>query len=141
MEVSGIIEPSTSDVWAAPIALATKKDGNIRLCIDFHHLNSITHADVYPMPRIDELLDRIGQVHYITALDLTRGYWQVPVAEDAWSKTAFTFPSGLYQFKVMPFGLSGATATFQRLMDKVLRVLSGSAAVYYYYYYDTPAKV
>ena len=72
------------------------------------------------MPRVDELIDRLGNAKFITTLDLTRGYWQVPMEEASRPMTAFTTPFGLYQFQMMPFGLSGAPATFQRLMDKVL---------------------
>ena len=81
----------------------------------------MTQVDAYPMPRIDDILDQIGQARYITTLDLARGYWQVPVAEEDRHKTAFTTPLGLFQFRVMPFGLSGTPATFQRLMDHVIR--------------------
>ncbi len=73
------------------------------------------------MPHIDELLNRIGKAEYITTLNLTWGYWQVPVAEDDRPKSAFTTTLGLYQSRTMPFGLSGAPATFQHLMDRVLR--------------------
>ena len=69
------------------------------------------------MPRIDDLIDHLGKAQYLITLDLTRGYWQVPVAPDVHHKTAFVAPFGLYQFTVMPFGLQGAPATFQRLMD------------------------
>ena len=82
------------------------------------------------MPRVDDLVDRLGKATYISTLDLTRGYWQVPVAEAARSKTAFATPFGLYQFNVMPFGLQGAPATFQRLMDKVIGGLEDFAAAY-----------
>uniref|UniRef100_A0A1X7T9K4 Reverse transcriptase domain-containing protein n=1 Tax=Amphimedon queenslandica TaxID=400682 RepID=A0A1X7T9K4_AMPQE len=73
------------------------------------------------MPRVEELLDTIGDAELITTLDLAKGYWQVPVNEKDREKTAFTSPRGLYQFKTMPFGLSGAPATFQRMMDEILR--------------------
>ena len=82
------------------------------------------------MPRIDDLIDKLGKAKYITTLDLTRGYWQVPVKPEARSKTAFVTPFGLYQFKVMPFGLSGAPATFQRMMDNLTRGLSESTCAY-----------
>ena len=82
------------------------------------------------MLRIDELLDGIRQTQYITTLDLTLGYWQVPVAEESRPKTAFTTPMGLYQFTVMPYGLCGAPATFQRLMDRLLRGLESNVAAY-----------
>ncbi len=82
------------------------------------------------MPRIDELIDKLGEAKYLTTLDLTKGYWQVPVAPDARPKTAFTTPYGLFQFTVMPFGLQGAPATFQHLMDRVLQGLQDSSVAY-----------
>jgi len=100
------------------------------VCVDYRRLNNVTRTKAYPMPRIDELLDRVGQAKYITTFDLTRGYWQVPVAEELQPKTAFTTPRGLYQFTLMPFGLCGAPATFQWLMDKLLHGLKSCAAAY-----------
>ena len=124
---SGIIEPSTSE-WSAPIVLVKKKDGSMRLCVDHRRLNQISRSDAYPMPRVDDLIDRVGKSTYISTLDLTRGYWQVPVAKIDRPKTAFATPFGLYQFNTMPFGLQGAPATFQRLMDCVIRGLEFAAA-------------
>ena len=99
-----------------------KKEGkSMRMCVDYRRLNSVTKVEAYPMPRVDELIDRLGKAKYITTLDLTRGYWQVPVAAKDRYKTAFITPWGLYEFKVMPFGLSGAPASFQKLMDRILR--------------------
>lgn len=129
MEKSGIIEPSQSE-WSAPIVVVKKKDGNIRLCVDYRKLNSITPFDAYPMPRADELIDKIGQAKFITTLDLAKGYWQVPMKEEDRAKTAFATPTGLFQFKVMPFGLSGAPATFQRMMDSLVRGLEEYTGVY-----------
>ena len=80
------------------------------------------------MPRIDDLIDRLGKAKYITTLDLAKGYWQVPVTKTARQKTAFSTPFGLFQFNVMPFGLRGAPATFQRLMDRVTAGLEFTAA-------------
>eukprot|EP00731_Ephydatia_muelleri_P022289 Em0014g880a len=122
----GVIESSISD-WASPIVLIEKKDGGIRFCVDYRKLNSVTQGDAYPMPRVDELLDQLGNSQYLTTLDLARGYWQVPVKLEDRHKTAFTTPYGLYQFKVMPFGLCGAPATFQRMMDRLLRGAEGDA--------------
>ena len=119
MEKYGIIEKSTSD-WSSPIVLAKKKDGTLRFCIDFRRLNSVSKADAYPMPRVDDLLDQVGQARFISTLDLTKGYWQVPMEKSARSKTAFRTPFGLYQFRRMPFGLQGAPSTFQRMMDSLL---------------------
>eukprot|EP00731_Ephydatia_muelleri_P001672 Em0001g1672a len=125
----GVIESSISD-WASPIVLIEKKDGGIRFCVDYRKLNSVTQGDAYPMPRVDELLDQLGNSQYLTTLDLARGYWQVSVKLEDRHKTAFTTPYGLYQFKVMPFGLCGAPATFQRMMDRLLRGAEGYAAAY-----------
>ena len=127
MQEQGIIEPSTSE-WASPVVLVKKKDGALRLCVDYRKLNGASLSDAYPMPRIDELIDRLGHARYITTLDLTRGYWQVPLAESANSKSAFATPFGLFQFNVMPFDLQGAQATFQRMMDKMIRGMGEFAA-------------
>ena len=131
MLADGIIEPSTSE-WAAPIVLVPKKDGSLRLCVDYRRRNGVTQSDTYPMPRVDELIDRLGGDKFITTLDLTRGYWQVPVAKADRHKTAFTTPFGLHQFKVMPFGLQGAPATFQRMMDKLVDGCDAFTAAYLY---------
>ena len=109
MEESGVIEPSRSE-WASPIVVAKKKDGSLRLCVDFRKLNAATPMDAYPMPRTDELLDKLGGSKFISTLDLARGYWQVPVAECDRPKTTFITPNGLYQFRVMPCGLNGGPA-------------------------------
>lgn len=126
---SGVVEESSS-AWASPIVVVGKKDGSNRICVDYRKLNAQTKFDAYPMPRIDEMLDAIGQSQYLTTLDLAKGYWQVPMEPEDREKTAFTSPLGLLQFTVMPFGLSGAPATFQRLMDSVLRGTEEYAGVY-----------
>ena len=115
-----IIQPSTSP-WASPIVLDTKKDGSIRSCVDYRALSCVADFDAYPMPRIDAILDKVSSAKYISTIDLTRGYWQIPLEEDSRRKSAFITEFGLYEFKTMPFGLHGAPATFQRLMDRVLR--------------------
>ena len=84
--------------------------------MDYRRLNSMTKFYAYPMPCIDDLIDRLGKAKYITALGLTREYWQMPVVAKDQHKTAFTTPFGLYDFKVMPFEPSGAPASFQRMM-------------------------
>ena len=129
MEQAGVIEPSTSP-WAAPIVPVKKKDGSLRLCVDYRRLNAASRTDAYPMPRIDDLVDQLGGARFITTLDLSKGYWQVPVREEDRPKTAFSTPRGLYQFRMMPFGLQGAPATFQRMMDSLLRGLESHTAAY-----------
>ena len=117
---ANVIRPSTSP-WASPIVLVTKKDGNVRFCVDYRKLNQVAKFDAYPMPRIEELIDTIGPAGVITTLDLAKGYWQIPVDEESKDKTAFTTPFGLYEFEVMPFGLHSAPATFQRMINHTLR--------------------
>ena len=129
MLAAGIAEPSTSD-WAAPIMLVKKKDGTLRFCVDYRRLNSQSRVDPYLMPRVDDLIDKLGHARYLTTLDLARGYWQVPMESRSREKTAFITPQGLFQFTVMPFGLQGAPATFQRMMDCILKGMSNYAAAY-----------
>ena len=129
MEQEGIIEPLVSK-WGTPVVLVKKKDNTTIFCVDYCRLNEKTQVEAYPMPRIEDLVDQLGRAKVLTTLDLARGYWQVKVKESAREKTAFTTPYGLYQFKVMPFGLNGAPAIFQCLMDKVMRGTETCGSVY-----------
>ena len=117
-----VIEPSESP-YSSPIVLVAKKDGTHRFCIDFRSLNRITIFDAEPMPDIDAMFSKLAGHQYFSRLDLTKGYWQVPLTSDSRAKTAFQTPMGLFQFTKMPFGLVTAPATFCRLMRKVLRDL------------------
>ena len=129
----GIIEKSHSE-WAAPVVIVPKlqdsKPIGIRICIDFRKLNSVSNFDAFPIPRMEDLIDNLGSAKYITKLDLTKGYWQIPLSPETKIKSAFITPSGLYQFNVMPFGMKTAPATFQRMMQQVLSGLENFASAY-----------
>lgn len=121
MQEQGVVKPSASP-WASPVVLVPKKDGTLRFCVDYLRLNSVTTKYVYPLARIDDILDTLGGMKYFSSLDLASGYWQVTLdpACSPTCKTAFTTHRGLYEFVCMPFGLCNAPVTFQRLMQKVL---------------------
>ena len=127
----GVIEPSASP-WASPVVLLQKKDGSTRFCIDYRKVNDATKKDAYPLPRIDATLGTLNGSQWFTTLDLLSGYWQVKICEaDRPKTTAFCTTKGLFQFRVMLFGLCNAPATFQRLMDLVLAGLQWSECLVY----------
>ncbi|CAM5135205.1 unnamed protein product [Natator depressus] len=125
----GVIRPSGS-AWASPVVLVPKPDGDICFCVDYRKLNAVTRPDNYPMPRTDELLEKLGWAQFISTLDLTKGYWQVPLDESAKERSAFTTHLGLYEFNILPFGLWNVPATFQRLVDGLLVGLGEYAVAY-----------
>ena len=126
-----IIEASCSP-WASPIVLAKKADDSTRFCLDYRKLKAVIIKDSYPLPHIDNTLDVLVGSQWFSSLDVSSGYWQVEVSEDDKPKTAFTTGTGgLYQFKVMPFGLCNAPATFERLMELVLSGLSWEILLIY----------
>ncbi len=130
MEKQGTII-KISGPWCSPIVLVRKKDGTIRFCVDYRKLNAMTHKDAYRLPRIDDILQALRGAKYFCSIDLASCYWQIKVADKDREKTAFGSHLGLYEFLCMPFGLTGAPATFSRLMDKVLDGLIGKNCLVY----------
>lgn len=115
----GVIRESSSP-YAAPVVIIPKKNGKLRMCVDFRGLNSKTRKDAYPLPRIEEALDALNGAKFFCSLDLAHGFHQLPVASEDIEKTAFRVGTGgLYEYLRMPFGLTGSPGTFMRLMDKI----------------------
>ncbi|CAK1594642.1 unnamed protein product [Parnassius mnemosyne] len=125
----GVIEPLSSPL-CSPVELVKKKDGSIRFRL-YCRLNDVTKKDSYPLPRIDDTLDMLTGVKWLSTLYLNSGYWQVEINPKDKKKTAFSTGKGLWQFKVMPFGLCNAPATFERLMELVLIGLLGDTCLVY----------
>ena len=125
---SGIIRPSASP-WASPVTLVPKKDGGIRMCVDYRRVNANLADDGYPMPRIQDILDSLSGCSYFTLVDLKAGYHQIPVDEESIPITAFVTHQGLYEYTRMPFGLKVAPAVFQRCMNEMLRPVLGQFAM------------
>ena len=130
LQKMGAIEPSQSP-FASPTILVKKKDGSMRLCIDYRKLNSVTKKDAHPLPRIEDIFDTLSGSKYFTTLDLAMGYHQVEVRPEDREKTAFSTPFGLFQYNVMPFGLATAPATFMRLMTMVFSGMLYSTCLAY----------
>ena len=125
-----IVCPSNSP-WAAPVVLIPKKDGEYRFCVDYRKINQITKKDVYPSPRVEDALDNLGNAKFFSVLDLISGFYQIEVDPQDREKTAFITPDGLYEFKRMPMGLCNSPASFQRLMDTVLKSMKWSHLLVY----------
>ncbi len=122
---AGIVRPAKESSWATNVVVVEKKNGKMRLCVDYRDLNKITKKDKYPLPNIQETLDSFHGAKWFTTLDLACGYWQLLMAAGDIEKTSFITNRGHYQFVRMPFGLTNAPAAFQRLMDKVLKAEMG----------------
>ena len=130
MQQSGVVQPAAS-AWASPIVIVPKKDGTSQFCVDFRRVNAVTKKDVYPLPRIDNILHTLGGAQYFSTLNLSSGYWQIELDPVTRDKTVFNSHYGLYEFIRMPFGLCNAPTTFQHLMQVVLRGIEGKFCFVY----------
>ena len=116
---AGLIRPSKSS-WSFPVVMIPKPDKSKRFCVDYRKLNLLTPQDSFPIPRVDDILDRMVGSRYFTALDLKTGYWQIKISEESIEKTAFSTPNGHFEFLVIPQGLKNAPAAFSRIMYELL---------------------
>ena len=121
------IEPSQSN-YSSPCILVPKSNGTYRMCTDYRKVNSVTKTDSFPIPRIDDCIDKVGNSKYVTKFDLLKGFWQVPLTDRVKEVSAFATPNGLYQYKVMPFGMKNSPATFQQLVNNIICGLDGCDA-------------
>lgn len=127
-----VIQPSNSP-WCSPLLLIRKRNGELRPCFDGRSLNKVTKKDAFPLKRPDCILNRVRQAKFLTSIDLRKAFWQIPLDETSREKTAFVAPGlGLFEFLVMPFGITNAPKTLQRTMEKVLGSIlhQGDAHVY-----------
>jgi len=130
LEQAGIIRQSNSP-WNFPLVIVKKKNEDIRLCVDYRGLNAKTDRPIYPIPASEEIFDAIGEAKYFSTLDLSSGYYQIPVKSDDMKKTAFTTKHGQFEFTRMPFGLCSAPATFQKMMNIILQRENWSKCLIY----------
>ena len=123
-----MIESSQSSL-VSHCVLVPKPDGLIRYCTDYRKISVLSKTDSFPIPKMEDCIDWIGNTKYITKCDLLKGYWCVPLTECAKEISAFVTPDGLYQYKIMPFGMKYSQAIFQRLVNMCLKDLEGCCGV------------
>nr|CAD2193912.1 unnamed protein product [Meloidogyne enterolobii] len=117
---TGIIEESNTP-WVSNLVLVQKSDGKLRPCVDFRPLNKVTITDPYPLPRMDEVINKVAGKCWYSRLDLASGFWQIPLDRESSHKCGLITEWGLYEMKRLPFGLKNAPSIFQRVMDKILK--------------------
>ena len=117
-----LAKPSTSP-WASPCILVKKPNNKFRMCTDYRKLNQVTIKDAYPLPRITDIIDSVSNAKFLSQMDLMKGYYQIRLTDRAQAVSAFTIPFGLFEYHVLPFGMTNAPATFQRVMQEVIRGL------------------
>uniref|UniRef100_A0A8R1EHV4 RNA-directed DNA polymerase n=1 Tax=Caenorhabditis japonica TaxID=281687 RepID=A0A8R1EHV4_CAEJA len=130
MEERKVIKKCRSP-WASPVVLVKKKDGSIRMCVDYRRLNNVIKLNAHPLPHIELTLQALGEKKFFTTLDLMAGYWQIPMEEMSKEKTAFAVLNEQFQFEVMPFGLAISPAVFQAAMEQVLGEWIGKSVFVY----------
>ena len=119
LEISQIIEKCKS-AWSSPVVPVRKGDGSLRLCVDYRRVNSVTKQEKFPMPNIQDAIYSPHNIKYFTKLDLTKGYYQIPIAEDSRHITSFSTQHNQYQFKRLSFGLRNSGIQFQRILQEML---------------------
>eukprot|EP00741_Cyanophora_paradoxa_P024240 tig00021758_g23409.t1 len=125
-----LIEPSQAG-YGSPVVLAPKKDGTLRFCIDYRKLNLLTERDVFPLPRIDDQLERLRHARVFSTCDATSGFWQLPLSEESRKYTTFLVPWGCYQWKVTPFGVMNGPSAFCRAISSIMGPLLSTCVVAY----------
>ncbi|XP_052754450.1 uncharacterized protein LOC128201458 [Galleria mellonella] len=131
LKEKGIIHDSNSE-YVSPILLVKKKDGSDRMCVDFRALNRVTVRDRYPMPLIDDHIDRLGNFKYFSSLDMATGFHQIQIDEESIHRTAFVIPEGHFEYLKMPYGLTNSPIVYQRIINETLRkhIEAGNVLVY-----------
>ena len=127
----GVMKPSQSE-WSFPVVMVPKADGSPRFCAEYRRLNDMTVKDTYPLPRVDDCIDFLGEASVFSMLECDSGYWQISVAVEDQDKTTFTRHEGTYKYIRLPFCLTNAPATFQRAIDMILSVVKWKTCLVYW---------
>ena len=124
---NGLIKLSQGQ-WSSPCILVPKPDGSFHFCTDFWKVNAVAEPDCHPLSNSDDYIDQLGHAQFVSKFDLLKSYWQVPLSEQTKEVLAFVMPDGLYQYRVMPFGMRNGSATFQYMINRVISKLDGYTA-------------